>query len=113
MGRIQRQPHGDLATHAVADDGSGVDIVLVHECAHVVGHGRIAHVIHVRGPAVVAQVRGEDPVLLGEAPRDAAPVAAGTEQAVQNHHRWACRSLRLVAQGDAHEPAVRYLRRGK
>ena len=111
--RIQCEAHGCLAAHAVADDGGGIDIMAVQKCAHVVRHGWIAHAFHVGGFTVVAQVQGEDPVLLGEAARDAAPVAAGTQQAVENHDGRAGRlAMRLVAQRDAHGQAACYLRRG-
>ena len=57
------------------------------EGAHVFRHLAVVHGLRPGRGAVVAQIDREDPVHLAEPPRDACPVVARAEQAMQDDER--------------------------
>lgn len=71
----------------LAHDRRAREAVAREEGAHVFRHLAVVHGLRPRRGAVVAQIDREDPVCLAEPPRDARPVAARAEQAMQDDER--------------------------
>ena len=79
MGISEREGHGDLAPHAVTEQGHPRHALLVEQHQNVLGHLLISHAVGVGGASVVAQIDDQDPVFDGQAPRDGAPVTGRAE----------------------------------
>ena len=82
----QGQCHGGLATHAVADQDRPLQLLAFDQGLHVERHLEIGHAARPGRGAMVAGIGQIDAVARGQRARDLAPVAAGAEQAVQDHH---------------------------
>jgi hypothetical protein len=86
--RVQQgQGHRHLAAHAVTHHRRLAQTFVLDESLHVVGHLEIAHRIGPGRRAVVAQVDCKHAMRAGQSARNAAPVVARAEQAVQDHQR--------------------------
>ncbi|MNT26272.1 hypothetical protein D3C72_1618340 [compost metagenome] len=77
--------HGDLAPHGVTDQGHLLKPEPIQQGDHIRPLLRVAHLIGVKGGAVVAQIDADDPVLLAEGAGQQAEVVQAAEQAVDQH----------------------------
>ncbi len=105
---LEREHHGDLPAHAVADERHGPELLLADEGMHVLGHLAITHRIGPRRGAVVAQVQGVNAMPVRQAFGNGLPVPARPEEAVQNQNGLS-RSVLFVGQCYGHCVTARLL----
>ncbi len=92
LGPALREEHGSLAAHAVANEHDVLQPKAGDQRMHIGGHGGIRSPFGVRRTAMVAQVNEQHVerrcavVGLAQLFADAAPIVAGAEEAVQDHH---------------------------
>ena len=87
LGVAQREHHGDLAAHRMADDvdGAGRGEVRTQRRGDVVGHGAVVELLRPVRAAVVREVDEEARALRLEALGDPGEVLAAAEQPVEEH----------------------------
>ena len=77
--------HGDLAPHGVTHQGHLFKSKMVQQGQDVRRLGRVAHLVRVKGGAVIAQIDADDPVLFAEGARQQAEVVQAAKEAMDQH----------------------------
>ena len=64
-----------------------VEAAGAERCPQVLDHFAVGHPVRPRRGAVIAQIKGQNPVARREVLGDRPPIPAGTEEAVQDRNR--------------------------
>ena len=87
IGIAEREGHGDLAPHAVTEQGHPRHALFVEQHEDVLGHLLVTHAVGVGGASVVAQIDDQDPVFDRQAPGHRAPVTGRAEKTREDNER--------------------------
>ncbi len=96
--RLFGQLHGDFASHGVTNQARLLDVQTIEQRQQIGRHQGIAHLIRVKGGAVVAQVEADDAILVRQRTGQQAQVVQAAKEAMDQYHGRALALILVIKQ---------------